>query len=143
MKNTVFWDATPCGSCNKSRATRRHNAEDGTVCIYLIYILIRVKRARYHHDMLRPPVASAVPQLSRLVAGFPPRRPGFEPRPSDVGFVVDKAELGQVLSEYFGFPCQSLIPSIVRNHHLSSRALIIGQEVTSLMLDLVRLQSNK
>jgi hypothetical protein len=24
-----------------------------------------------------------------------------------VGFVVDKAALGQVLSEYFGFPCQS------------------------------------
>jgi hypothetical protein len=25
-----------------------------------------------------------------------------------VGFVVDKATLGQVLSEYFGLPCQSL-----------------------------------
>jgi hypothetical protein len=24
-----------------------------------------------------------------------------------VGFVVDKAALGQVISEYFGFPCQS------------------------------------
>jgi hypothetical protein len=24
-----------------------------------------------------------------------------------VGFVVDKAALGQVYSEYFGFPCQS------------------------------------
>jgi hypothetical protein len=24
-----------------------------------------------------------------------------------VGFVVDKAALGQVFSEYFGFPCQS------------------------------------
>jgi hypothetical protein len=24
-----------------------------------------------------------------------------------VGFVVDKAALGQVFSDYFGFPCQS------------------------------------
>jgi hypothetical protein len=35
---------------------------------------------------------------------FPPRRPGFEPRSSHVGFVVDKVALGQVFSEYFGFP---------------------------------------
>jgi hypothetical protein len=28
-----------------------------------------------------------------------------------VGFVVDKAALGQVFSEYFGFPCQSISPS--------------------------------
>jgi hypothetical protein len=25
----------------------------------------------------------------------------------DVGFVADKAALGQVFSEYFGFPCQT------------------------------------
>jgi hypothetical protein len=30
-----------------------------------------------------------------------------------VGFVVEKAALGQVFSEYFGFPCQSVaaVPS--------------------------------
>jgi hypothetical protein len=43
----------------------------------------------------------------RLAAGFPPRRPGFEPGSGHVGFVVDKVALGQVFSEYFGFPCQS------------------------------------
>jgi hypothetical protein len=42
----------------------------------------------------------------RLDAGFPPRRPGF-PYGQHVGFVVDKAALGHVFSEYFGFPCQS------------------------------------
>jgi hypothetical protein len=31
----------------------------------------------------------AVPYLRRLVAGFPPRRPRFEPRSGHVGFVVD------------------------------------------------------
>jgi hypothetical protein len=45
-------------------------------------------------------------QLKPLVAGFPPRRPGFASW-QHVGFVVDMAALGQVFSEYFGFPCQS------------------------------------
>jgi hypothetical protein len=35
----------------------------------------------------------AVPQLRRLVAGFPQRRPGFEPRSGHVGFVVDNVAL--------------------------------------------------
>jgi hypothetical protein len=30
----------------------------------------------------------AVPKLKRLVAGFPPRRPGFDPRSGNVGFVL-------------------------------------------------------
>jgi hypothetical protein len=47
-----------------------------------------------------------VPQFKRLVDGFPPRRPGFKPESSHVGFVVDKAALGQVFSEYIRFPCQ-------------------------------------
>jgi hypothetical protein len=42
----------------------------------------------------------------RLDAGFPPRQPGFA-YGQHVGFVVDKAALGQVFSGYFGFPFQS------------------------------------
>jgi hypothetical protein len=42
----------------------------------------------------------------RLDAGFPPRRPGFA-YGQHLGFVVDKAALMQVFSEYFGYPCQS------------------------------------
>jgi hypothetical protein len=38
-----------------------------------------------------------------LVAGFPPQQPRFASR-QHVGFVVDKTALGQVFSEYFGFP---------------------------------------
>jgi hypothetical protein len=37
----------------------------------------------------------------RLFAIFQPRRPGSTP--GDVGCVVDKVALGQILSEYFGF----------------------------------------
>jgi hypothetical protein len=42
-----------------------------------------------------------------LVAGFPPRRPGFEPGSGHVGFVIDKAVLGQIFPGYSGFLCQS------------------------------------
>jgi hypothetical protein len=34
-----------------------------------------------------------------------------------VGFVVDKAPLGQVSSEYFGFPCESLYRLLHSHHH--------------------------
>jgi hypothetical protein len=34
-----------------------------------------------------------------------------------VGFVVDKAALGQVFSEYFGFPCQSFHRSLHYHNH--------------------------
>jgi hypothetical protein len=53
-----------------------------------------------------------VPQLRRLVAGFPPPLPEFESGSSHVGSVVERAALGQVSSKYFGFPCNSFIPLI-------------------------------
>ena len=56
-------------------------------------------------------ISKAVPQLKRLVAGFPPRRSG------PVGFVMDKVALGQVFSEYFGFPCQSSFHQTLHNHN--------------------------
>jgi hypothetical protein len=34
-----------------------------------------------------------------------------------VGFVVDKAVLGQVFSEYFGFPCQSFHQFLHHHNH--------------------------
>jgi hypothetical protein len=44
------------------------------------------------------------------------------------GFVVDKVALGQVFSDYFGFPCQFLFHQFLHNrHHLSSGADTIGQ----------------
>jgi hypothetical protein len=70
-----------------------------------------------------------VPTLRRFVAGFPLWRHGFEPRSSHVGFVVEKMALGQVFSEYFGFPCQFSFHRLLHTHHLSSGAGIIGQLV--------------
>jgi hypothetical protein len=64
----------------------------------------------------------------RLVAGFPPRWPGFEPRSGHGEFVVDKVALGQVFSEFFGFPCQFSFHRVLYiHHHLSSGFGTIGQ----------------
>jgi hypothetical protein len=65
----------------------------------------------------------------RLVAGFPLRRPRFEARLGHVRFVLDNVALGQVFSEYFGFPCQFSFHRLLHIHHLSSGAGIIGQLV--------------
>jgi hypothetical protein len=72
--------------------------------------------------------------LRRWVAGFPPRLPEFEskfnPWSSHVGYVVDKGALGQVFSEYFGFPCKVSFHWLLHIHrHLSSSAGTIGQNV--------------
>jgi hypothetical protein len=71
----------------------------------------------------------AVPKLWRLVADFPPRRPGFQPRSGHVGFVVNKVALGQVFSKYLGFPCQFSFHRLLHTHHLSSGPGTIGQLV--------------
>jgi hypothetical protein len=79
-----------------------------------------------------------------LVAGFPPRRPGFDPRSDHVGFVVDKVALGQVFSEYFGFPCQSSFHRLLHNHHhLSTGAGTIGQQWPTYQVDSVSPHPNK
>jgi hypothetical protein len=44
-------------------------------------------------------------------------RPGFESGSGLMGFLVDKVALGQVFSEYFGFPCQSSFHQILHHHN--------------------------
>jgi hypothetical protein len=77
------------------------------------------------------------------VAGFPPRRPGFDPRSGHVGVVVDKVVLGQNFSKYFGFPCQSLFHQLLHNHHRSSGAGTVGQKWPTYQVDSVSLQPEK
>jgi hypothetical protein len=48
-------------------------------------------------------------------------------RSGHVGFVVDKVAVGQVVSEYFVFPCQFSFHRLLHIHHLSSGAGTIGQ----------------
>jgi hypothetical protein len=81
----------------------------------------------------------AVPWLRRLAAGFPPRRPEFNPGSARVGFVVEKVALGQVFSCVLRFYTVSFIPSVLHylekdknnytNHHLHHR---VAQEALRL-----------
>jgi hypothetical protein len=51
------------------------------------------------------------------------------PGSGQVGFVVDKVALGQVFSEFSGFPCQSSFHQLLHNHpRLSPGASTIGQK---------------
>jgi hypothetical protein len=53
-----------------------------------------------------------------------------------MGFVVEKVALGQVFSEYVGFPCQSSFHQLLHNH-LSSEAGTIGQQWPKYQVDSV------
>jgi hypothetical protein len=57
------------------------------------------------------PTVQAVPWLRRLVAGLPPRRPGFDPG-VHVGFVLDKVALGQVFPRVLRFVPVNIIPLV-------------------------------
>jgi hypothetical protein len=80
-------------------------------------------RPFYPNGRFHLPTASAI--ALALVAGFPTRRP----RSGHVEFVVDKVALGQVFSEYFGFPCQFTFHRLLHTHHLSAGAGTTGQVV--------------
>jgi hypothetical protein len=70
-----------------------------------------------------------VPYLRRLVAGFPPQRPEFDPWSSHVGFVVSKVSLEQVFSEYFSFHYRFSFNRLLHFRHLPSGADITGKLV--------------
>jgi hypothetical protein len=61
-----------------------------------------------------------------------------------VGFVADKVALGQIFSEYFGFPCQFSFHLLLHiHHHLSSGAGTIGQLVADIPSGLKSHLTNK
>jgi hypothetical protein len=80
-----------------------------------------------------------VPQPTALQCGraiaqavsrrFPNAAAQVDPMSGHVGFVVDKVEMGQVSSEYFGLSCQVSFHRLHHTHHLSSGAGTIGQIV--------------
>jgi hypothetical protein len=50
-----------------------------------------------------------------------------------VGLAIEKVALGQVFSEYFDFPCKPSFQLLLHNHHhLSPRAVTIGQLVAAI-----------
>jgi hypothetical protein len=72
----------------------------------------------------------SVPRLRWSVTSFPQWQLGFKPRSGHVGFVADKVALGQVFSEYFGFPCPFSFHLLFHTHHpISTEAGTVGQTV--------------
>jgi hypothetical protein len=79
-------------------------------------------------------VAQLMEQMGRAIAQAISRRlPTAAARLrglcSHVSFVMDKVTLGQVFSEYFGFPCQSSFHRLLNTHqhHLLLVADTVGQ----------------
>jgi hypothetical protein len=68
------------------------------------------------------PTALPVQWLRRLVAGLPPRRPGFAPSSVHVGFVVDKVAVGHVFHRGLRFPLYVL------SFHQDSLLIYLGEE---------------
>jgi hypothetical protein len=58
---------------------------------------------------------------------FPTAVAWVKPGSGHVGFMADKVALGQVFSEYFGFPCQFAFHRLLHNH-LSSGVGTVGQK---------------
>jgi hypothetical protein len=81
-----------------------------------------------------------MPWLRRLVAGISQRSTRFASGSVYVGFVVDKVALGQVSSEFFGFPCQyhsnvALYTYIVRGMNITPMVPAVqGQSLAPLTL---------
>jgi hypothetical protein len=100
MKNSLFWDVTPSGSCKNRRFERTYR---------LYHQCERNERTRNN--------ISSNWQL-----------PELESMSGDVGFVVNKEVLEQVFSEYFGFPFRSF-HRLVHTHHnqFSAAATIVKQ----------------
>jgi hypothetical protein len=57
-----------------------------------------------------------VPQLRRLVAYFPQRRPRFDLSLGHVAFVIDEVSLGKILFEHFGFPYHLSFHRLLNTH---------------------------
>jgi hypothetical protein len=69
------------------------------------------------------------PQLRRLVAGFPPQRPGFKPGSGHGDFVMDKSGAGADFLRELRFPLPTYIPSVSpQSSLLSPETGTIGQE---------------
>jgi hypothetical protein len=75
---------------------------------------------------------------SAIVQAVIRRRPGFEPKSDNVGFVVHQVALEQASSEYFGLACQFSFHRLLHiHHHVSSGAGRIGQLMPTYQVDSV------
>jgi hypothetical protein len=87
------------------------NLTNTSLGIFAIYLLLPPRYWSACHIKTSPKNTTSIGGVATqaLVAGFPLRWPEFEPGSSNVGCMVDRATLGEVSSEYFGFSCHSFI----------------------------------
>jgi hypothetical protein len=77
----------------------------------------------------------AMPCLKQLVAGFPPRQPGFDPR--SCGICGGPSGTGAGFLRVLRFPLPILLHRLLHNHHRSSGAGTIGQQWPTYQVDSV------
>jgi hypothetical protein len=97
-----------------------------------------VKPTSSHHILRLALILSSYLRLDlgRAITQAVSRRlPGFDPRSSHLGFVVDKMALWKSSSEYFRFSCQVSFHQML-HIHLSSGAGTISQLVTDVPIGL-------
>jgi hypothetical protein len=70
----------------------------------------------------------AVPWLRRLVAGFSPPRPGFDPRLAHTIFAMDKVALWQVFLPVLQFCTVSIIRPLLHTHSFIYMLPLPGQK---------------
>jgi hypothetical protein len=69
-------------------------------------------------SVIKYQVVKQGPAIAQAVSSWLPTTAApVRSRLGHVGFVVDKLKMGQVCSEYFGFPCQSSIYQILHPHN--------------------------
>jgi hypothetical protein len=78
-----------------------------TIILPRLWVNFSIKTNCYSHRKHKTPVSRWLPTAAARVRA----------RVWQVGFVVDKVVLGQVFSEYFGFPCQSSFYQILCHHN--------------------------
>jgi hypothetical protein len=103
LKGTIFYFEhssdihTPLGNSNARK-------------IFLPWGCLRLSHCWLRRVALPTRDVTYADSYSRLVAGFPPRRPGFKHGSGQVGFVVDKVALGQIFVRVLRFPMPIFIP---------------------------------
>jgi hypothetical protein len=117
LEYITFKTLTP-NECNAhSYTTETARRKERKFLKYVISVVLFWRRPCYFILFYNAESTTGVSIVGRTIAvDFPPRRPGFDPRSSYVGFVVDKMILGQVSSQYFGFPCQFSFHQIHHAH---------------------------
>jgi hypothetical protein len=78
-----------------------------TVKLNNITSILRLAKSKTTEFVLEPVLMPGRVIGQAVSRWFNTARSRFEPGSGHVGFLMDKVELGQVFSEYFGFHCQS------------------------------------